>query len=66
MKYVRNGQIVWPYCENCGRRLDYTKVSNLLAFNHFIHTLEVACVDTWETWWVEIGEKPAIARIIGL
>lgn len=36
MKTIRDGQKVWPYCENCGCRLDYEDFSNTeYKFFHF-------------------------------
>ena len=36
MKTIRDGKIVWPYCESCGCRLDYTDYSRTeYKFYHF-------------------------------
>jgi hypothetical protein len=64
MKYVRDGRVVWPYCESCSRRLEYTVFKNWLGFTHYYHVPENACLNRFETWWLE--KKPEIARILGL
>lgn len=35
MRFVREGQKVWPYCEDCGCRLDFEKVKDRYEIFHF-------------------------------
>ena len=35
VQFIRDGKIVWPYCDECGCRLDIMNIKGLYTVSHF-------------------------------